>query len=116
MIEEYVGTDEDEAKRDESIAFWNKMIDAHPDQASSLLEYSGVFALESGCIWGDDTSDKLRYIDTSRVRDGILRTDERYGYFELGASIEKVTFDDGIVYAPRLAMLDVNDGKVLNEE
>ena len=116
MMEEYVCADKDETKRDESIAFWNKTIDDYPDNASFALEYSGVFALESGCVWGDDTSDKLRYIDTSRIRDGILRTDERYGYFELGDSIEKVTFDDGIVYAPRLTMLDVNDGKVLNEE
>ncbi len=41
------------------------------------------FAFVSGCIWGDDTSWKLRYIDLSQLEDKKITVSERYGYFEL---------------------------------
>jgi hypothetical protein len=40
----------------------------------------GTFGFVWGCIWGDDTSWKLQHLDLSRVCDGVIARDERYGY------------------------------------
>jgi hypothetical protein len=44
---------------------------------------TGEFGIYSGCVWGDDSSWKVRYIDLSRISEGIVTTDERFGYVEL---------------------------------
>jgi hypothetical protein len=46
------------------------------------LDYPG-FAFLSGCIWGDDSAWKLRYIDYSKVTEKVLVIDERFGYHPL---------------------------------
>lgn len=46
-------------------------------------QYSGMWGLYSGCVWGDDSSWKMRYVDLSRIDEGIVKTDERFGYLEL---------------------------------
>lgn len=43
----------------------------------------GMHGFVSGCIWGDDTSSKIRHIDLSRITEGIIEEDERYGYIEM---------------------------------
>lgn len=43
----------------------------------------GTFGFVWGCVWGDDSSWKVQYLDLSRVRDGIIARDERFGYVEL---------------------------------
>jgi hypothetical protein len=46
----------------------------------------GDFGFVWGCIWGDDSSWKVQYLDLSAVRDGEIRRDERFGYLRLAAS------------------------------
>jgi hypothetical protein len=41
----------------------------------------------AGCVWGDDTSWKVQYLDLSRARQGIVTRDDRLGYIELPAGI-----------------------------
>jgi len=41
------------------------------------------FGFLSGCIWGDDTSWKLRYIDLSQIPNKVLSISEKFGYWEL---------------------------------
>lgn len=41
------------------------------------------FAFMCGCVWGDDTSWKLRYIDLSQIPDKVLTISEKFGYWEL---------------------------------
>lgn len=57
------------------------------DFAISLVDefnaYTGQWALYGGCIWGDDSSAKLRYIDLSKISEGIVAADERFGYVSL---------------------------------
>jgi hypothetical protein len=48
----------------------------------SPIRYMG-FAFLAGCVWGDDSAWKLRYIDYSKVDERILSIDERFGYFPL---------------------------------
>jgi len=64
------------------VAFW-----VAPDAA---------FGLVSGCIWGDDSSWKLRYIDLSKVSEGKLDISDRFGYVELADSLP----DDVVSYDP----------------
>ena len=41
------------------------------------------FAFLSGCVWGDDISWKLRYIDLSKIPDRVLEISDKFGYCQL---------------------------------
>lgn len=51
-----------------------------------LLGRTGQFAFYIGCHWGDDSSWKMRHIDLSRLHEGIVTEDDRYGYLEYGGT------------------------------
>lgn len=82
----------------------------------------GDFGFVWGCIWGDDSSWKVQYLDLSRIQQGTLIRDERFGYVEL-ASNPKLSpkdfihcyFDNGTpkVEFAVLASFDVSTGKKL---
>jgi hypothetical protein len=44
------------------------------------------FGFVWGCIWGDDSSWKVQYLDLSRVAEGVIKREERFGYVELATS------------------------------
>jgi hypothetical protein len=44
---------------------------------------NGDFGFVWGCEWGDDSSWKVQYLDLSRVQQGVVRREERFGYVEL---------------------------------
>jgi hypothetical protein len=44
---------------------------------------AGDFGFVWGCIWGDDSSWKVQYLDLSQVTDGVIRRDDRFGYLKL---------------------------------
>lgn len=46
------------------------------------LTYS-PFGFVAGCIWGDDSSWKIQYLDLSQADSGIVKRDERFGYIAL---------------------------------
>ncbi len=54
---------------------------------SDNVKRESTIGLVAGCIWGDDSSWKLQCLDLSEAKDGFLRRDERFGYFELPAGI-----------------------------
>lgn len=37
----------------------------------------------AGCVWGDDSSWKIQYLDLSHVASGVVNRDERFGYIQL---------------------------------
>ena len=41
------------------------------------------FGFVSGCVWGDDCSWKLQYLDLSRAHEGKVVREERFGYVEV---------------------------------
>ncbi len=45
------------------------------------------FAFVAGCIWGDDSSWKIQFIDLSEADKGVLKREERFGYIELPENI-----------------------------
>jgi hypothetical protein len=44
---------------------------------------TGDFGFVWGCIWADDSSWKVQLLDLSRVQEGVIRREERFGYLEL---------------------------------
>lgn len=46
-------------------------------------ETLGKFGFVAGCMWGDDSTDKIQFLDLSRISEGIITRDERFGYLEL---------------------------------
>jgi hypothetical protein len=48
----------------------------------------GEFGFVWGCVWGDDSSWKVQYLDLSAIQEGVLRREERFGYLELAAHPE----------------------------
>jgi hypothetical protein len=44
---------------------------------------TGDFGFVWGCVWGDDCSWKVQYLDLSQVQQGIVCREERFGYVEL---------------------------------
>lgn len=47
------------------------------------VPFNSQFGFVCGCVWGDDTSWKIQYLDLSRVSEGIITRDDRFGYIEL---------------------------------
>lgn len=43
----------------------------------------GSFGFVWGCLWGDDSTWKVQWLDLSRVTEGVLTREERFGYMEL---------------------------------
>ena len=53
-----------------------------PDQAISPLLYY-PFGFVAGCIWGDDSSWKIEFLDLSEIGNGVIKRDVRFGYIEM---------------------------------
>ncbi|MBU1136362.1 MAG: hypothetical protein ABIG37_02930 [Nanoarchaeota archaeon] len=45
------------------------------------------FGFVAGCIWGDDSSWKIQFLDLSESDKGIVKRDKRFGYIELPHSM-----------------------------
>jgi hypothetical protein len=45
------------------------------------------WGLVAGCIFGDDTSWKVEFIDLSRAAEGIIKRDDRFGYLSLPGGV-----------------------------
>jgi hypothetical protein len=41
------------------------------------------FGFVAGCVWGDDSTYKIQYLDLSEAEKGIVKRDERFGYIHL---------------------------------
>jgi len=52
------------------------------DQAISPLLYYR-FGFVAGCIWGDDSSWKIEFLDLSEIGNGTIKRDARFGYLEM---------------------------------
>ncbi len=43
----------------------------------------GRFGFVAGCIWGDDTSWKIQYLDLGEIKSGVLTRKELFGYLAM---------------------------------
>jgi len=46
-------------------------------------DFDGSFGFVAGCVWGDDSSYKVQYLDLRRVSEGNINREARFGYIEL---------------------------------
>src|SRR5215471_20205604 len=55
------------------------------------------FGFVAGCIWGDDSSWKIEFLDLSAIANGVIKRDARFGYIEMpeGMSLKQaINMDD----------------------
>ena len=65
--------------------FYVPLVECEEDLGSEY-DPDGQFGFVSGCVWGDDHSWKIQYLDLSKISEGILTRDDRFGYIELCGS------------------------------
>ena len=58
--------------------------DGEATTETSLYAACGFVA---GCVWADDSSWKIQYLDLSQARGGRLKRDERFGFIRLPAKL-----------------------------
>ncbi|MBP7133845.1 hypothetical protein KBA73_01385 [Patescibacteria group bacterium] len=47
------------------------------------IPINGHFGIICGCVWGDEFSWKVQFLDLSKIEEGIIRREARWGYVEL---------------------------------
>lgn len=72
-------------------------IENHHEAPAGPLTYH-PFGFVAGCIWGDDSSWKVQYLDLSQAAAGVVRREERFGYIELPDSVRLENAVDLIDY------------------
>ncbi len=84
------------------------------------------FGFVAGCIWGDDSSWKIQYLDLSEADKGILRRDDRFGYIALpeSMSLKDAIYLDSFgsnsedyshyIQITSMQMYDIRNGKVVD--
>lgn len=55
----------------------------HDEPAVVKAGDGGRFGFVAGCIWGDDSSWKIQFLDLSGVSSGVLVRKEMFGYIEM---------------------------------
>lgn len=75
----------------------------------------GLWGLVSGCRWGDDDSWKVRYLDLSKITEGTITNDDRFGYVELPHSVRlrgnTTVYHDGTISLPLAVSFDLTTGQ-----
>lgn len=68
---------------------------------------SGQWAIYTGCVWGDDTTMKVRHIDLSNITEGKLTVSEKWGYVELQGTLKQVEYwsDSDKLWLPELKIV-----------
>src|ERR1051326_750983 len=98
-----------------------------PDYAIAPLLYY-PFGFIAGCIWGDDSSWKIEFLDLSEIGSGVIKRDSRFGYIEMPDRMSlrqainigdfKYDLTDEINYITIALQkrFDLTSGKMLNED
>lgn len=53
-------------------------------------EAAGKMGFVAGCVWGDDSSWKIQYLDLSKVAEGILIRSGKFGYLEMPKNFNRL--------------------------
>lgn len=78
-----------EHERSHNLTMWSWLprIGDQYEGDASFRASAADFGFYSGCIWGDDSSWKLRYLDFSRLSEGIVVASDAFGYIPLPTSM-----------------------------
>jgi len=52
---------------------------------------AGSFGFVAGCVWGDDSSWKIQFLDLSNVESGSLKREAKYGYISIPDSLDRLS-------------------------
>lgn len=79
----------------------------------------GQFGFVAGCVWGDDSSWKIEYLDLSKITEGVLTREQRFGYIEMarGQKLKdavNVGFSDDYLTVNLRIPFDLKTGKMDN--
>lgn len=79
----------DEAKKTAYLEERARSHKAHSEwrERNPFVTQFAKFGFVAGCVWGDDSSWKLQFIDLSKADQGIIVRDDRFGYFELPSGV-----------------------------
>lgn len=73
----------------------------------------GSFGFIAGCIWGDDSSWKVQYLDLSECDKGIIKRTEKFGYLELAEGISLKDAISFYIYSDENPMFSIAQMKRL---
>lgn len=96
-----------------NVTDWNNL--ANRSWFTETFKHSnGSIGFVSGCMWGDDSSAKLRTIDLSYITNGQLVENESLGYFEVpsGKLKEQITIEDGEAHISMLTRVSLDSMQV----
>ena len=51
----------------------------------------GTFGFVSGCVWGDDSSWKIQFLDLSNISSGIIHRKEMFGYLAMPQGFRRLS-------------------------
>jgi hypothetical protein len=51
------------------------------------LTFEPEFGFVSGCVWGDDSSWQIEYLDLTKIESGVISREARFGYISLPRGI-----------------------------
>lgn len=115
----------DESEKDQSRTWPGIPDEINQKVAGDYLEewklYEGNWGVYSGCVWGDDMSWKVQYVDLSRISEGIVTTDDRFGYVSLPEDLDlkkavKVVPDNGTIEIKVPVQFSIETGKAQHKK
>ena len=98
-----------------------------PDEPIGPLLYY-PFGFVAGCVWGDDSSWKIQFLDLSEIQTGAIKRDARFGHIEMPNNMSlreainmgdyKYDLTDEISYIIIAAQrrFELMSGKVIDED
>jgi hypothetical protein len=72
------------------------------------------FGFMSGCVWGDDTSWKIRYIDLSKISERQISITEKFGYWEMPDGLKLKQCIDMSGWEPDLQWIRLTKAESIN--
>jgi hypothetical protein len=83
----------------------------HPKLVDDVVKwdfFDRVHGFIAGCVWGDDSSWKIQYLDLSHADEGIIKREEKFGYIELpeeltlAKAVHVDCDEDGSIYGVKI--------------
>lgn len=87
-------------------AVGDKRVYFENDKAKANMQ--GNFGFVCGCVWGDDGSWKVQFLDLSEIEQGKVIRDDRLGYVELTGGSDGLRDAFQYIYVGEHQALDIN--------
>jgi hypothetical protein len=75
---------------DDQNEFWKEEHEVNGKKYPGHGDIAGTFGFVSGCIWGDDNGWKVEWLDLSKITEGILKREAKFGYLQLPRTLARL--------------------------